>query len=136
MSSRLALVILAVSDLPRSRRFYTEAFHWPVIIDVPVYVEFELPSAMRLGLYDQSAFVRNTAASLAAAAAAGQTSRTELYFFPDDLLQTIETVEKAGGTLLSALANREWGDETAYFADPDGNVLALAREAQPLGRPS
>ena len=27
-------------------------------------------------------------------------------------------------------APRDWGDEAAYFADPDGNVLVVAR---PLG---
>lgn len=130
MSSRLALVILAVSDLARSRRFYVEAFGWPVVVDVPVYVEFELPSATRVGLYDQTAFVRNTSRSLSAAATGGETSRAELYFFPDNLDQTIEKVKRAGGILLSALARREWGDDTAYFADPDGNVLALARVSQ------
>jgi hypothetical protein len=30
-------------------------------------------------------------------------------------------------TLLDPLRRRDWGDEVAYFADPDGNVVALAR---------
>ncbi len=33
----------------------------------------------------------------------------------------------AGARELSPLAPRDWGDEAAYFADPDGNVLAVAR---------
>ena len=28
---------------------------------------------------------------------------------------------------LSPLAPRDWGDEAAYFADPDGVVIAVAR---------
>jgi len=29
--------------------------------------------------------------------------------------------------LLSPLAARPWGHEAAYFADPDGNVVVVAR---------
>jgi len=36
-------------------------------------------------------------------------------------------LEAAGARLLSAAAPRDWGDEAAYFADPDGNVLVVAR---------
>ncbi len=38
-------------------------------------------------------------------------------------------MERAGGRLLSARAARAWGDEAAYFADPEGNVLVVARPA-------
>ncbi len=33
----------------------------------------------------------------------------------------------AGGRLLSALAPRPWGETVAYYADPDGNVIAVAQ---------
>ena len=50
MTARHVLTILAVSDLERSKRFYAEAFGWPRSVQVPVYVEHELPGGMRLGL--------------------------------------------------------------------------------------
>ena len=37
----------------------------------------------------------------------------------------------AGATELSALTARDWGHEVAYFADPDGFVLAVARPMNP-----
>jgi hypothetical protein len=29
--------------------------------------------------------------------------------------------------MLSPLALRDWGDEAAYFSDPDGHVVVVAR---------
>ena len=126
-NSRLALVILAVDDLARARRFYESAFGWLPHVEVPVYAEYVLPAGMRLGLYEAGAFSVNTGRS-SEPNAPGRTTRSELYFFPDDLDAAIAAVLDAGGELLSPLASRSWGDETAYFADPDGNVIALARE--------
>jgi len=44
----------------------------------------------------------------------------------DDLEGTIERLRDAGARPLSPRADRNWGDEAAYFADPDGNVVAVA----------
>ena len=60
MADRLSLVILAVRDLSRATRFYSDVFGWSVAVEVPVYVEFALPDGMRLGLYQRDAFIKNT----------------------------------------------------------------------------
>jgi predicted enzyme related to lactoylglutathione lyase len=51
----------------------------------------------------------------------------ELYFHADDAEAVIDRVVGAGGRVLSPLAARDWGDDAAYFADPDGHVLVVAR---------
>ena len=53
--------------------------------------------------------------------------RDRLYLRVDDLPAAVDALEAAGARLLSAAAPRDWGDEAAYFADPDGNVLVVAR---------
>jgi catechol 2,3-dioxygenase-like lactoylglutathione lyase family enzyme len=125
-AARLGLVILAVSDLPRARAFYRAAFGWPQPVDVPVYAEFTLPAGMRLGLYERRAFGANTGAA-PAETPAGALAPTELYLYPPDLGAALERLAAAGARPLSPLARRAWGDDAAYFADPDGNVLVLAR---------
>jgi catechol 2,3-dioxygenase-like lactoylglutathione lyase family enzyme len=45
----------------------------------------------------------------------------------DDLDETISRLGKAGARPLSGRSERNWGDEAAYFADPDGKVIAVAR---------
>lgn len=127
--AKLALVILAVEDLPRALDFYRRAFDWEQIVDVPVYAEFKLPAGMRLGLYRRGSFGVNTG-RVPVATPAGELAPTELYFYPGDLMAAIQRLEAAGARPLSQLARRDWGDEAAYFADLDGNVLVVARPLQ------
>lgn len=126
MSTRHALTILAVEDLQRALAFYSAAFGWPQVVNVPVYAELALPEGMRLGLYQREGFGRNTGRA-PARLPPGEIAPTELYFYPDDLEEAIQRLLAAGARKLSELAARDWGDEAAYFADPEGNVLVLAR---------
>jgi predicted enzyme related to lactoylglutathione lyase len=129
---RHVLTILAVEDLARAAAFYELAFGWERLVDVPVYVELAVPGGMRLGLYVRGGFAHNTG-HMPALTPAGQIAPTEVYLWADDLDGAIDRITKAGARLLSPRAPRDWGDEAAYFADPDGNVLVLAK---PLPSPS
>ena len=124
--ARLGIVILAVGDLARAADFYRAAFGWPAEVETPVYVEFRLPAGMRLGLYRREAFGRNVGAA-PHERPPGSLAPTELYLFPVDLEFSLERALAAGARLLSPIARRDWGDDVAYVADPDGNVIALAR---------
>jgi predicted GIY-YIG superfamily endonuclease/catechol 2,3-dioxygenase-like lactoylglutathione lyase family enzyme len=126
--ARHVLTILAVSDLARSRRFYEEAFGWPIRVVVPVYVEFGLPGGNGLGLYAREGFARNTGLP-PAIVPAGAITGTELYLHCPDPRTLSTKLEAAGARVLSALAPRDWGDEAVYFADPDGNVIVVACRA-------
>lgn len=123
---RHVLTILAVEELGRAVDFYERGFGWEKAVAVPVYVEFALPGGMRLGLYERTAFGRNTG-EVPHRVPAGALAPTELYFHVDDLPTSLERLRRAGARELSPLATRPWGDEAAYFSDPDGNVLVLAR---------
>jgi catechol 2,3-dioxygenase-like lactoylglutathione lyase family enzyme len=124
--TRHILTILAVQDLDAATRFYRAAFGWSQPVAAPVYSEFELPGGMRLGLYERNAFGRNTG-QVPAPIARGELAPAELYLETDEIEGAIAALLAAGGRELSPLARRDWGDEAAYFADLDGNVLVLAR---------
>jgi len=123
---RHVLTIFAVERLDRAVSFYEAAFDFRARVRAPNYVELEVDGGRGLGLYEKSSFARNTgiAASLPPP---GGISGAELYFHCDDLPSALLKVEKAGARVLSPCAPRPWGDEAAYFADPDGNVLVVAR---------
>jgi predicted enzyme related to lactoylglutathione lyase len=127
-SPDLVLTILAARDLPRMVSFYRAAFGWTQTVDVPVYAELAMPNGQRLGIYAQAGFAANTGVPPAEPAPPGATTRTELYLHSDDVESWITRAEAAGARLLSALAPRPWGDTAAYFADPEGNVVVLAKE--------
>lgn len=126
MRVRHVLTILAVRDLGRAVAFYRGAFGWKQTVDVPVYAELVMDGDMRLGLYESAGFGRNIgrAPSLVPE---GEIGATEIYLHCDDLSAAIERLVGAGARELSSRAPREWGDEAAYFADPDGNVIVVAR---------
>jgi predicted enzyme related to lactoylglutathione lyase len=126
MSCKQILTILAVGELSRAVKFYTQAFDWTQTVDVPVYAEFELPGGMKLGLYERKSFGLNTG-QIPFEIPAGELAGTELYFHSDDLEADINRILQAGARQLAELETKDWGDEAAYFADPDGNVIVLAR---------
>jgi predicted ester cyclase/predicted enzyme related to lactoylglutathione lyase len=131
MLARHALTILAVRDLNASLRFYRDAFWWPAAVATPVYMELALPGGARLGLYEREAFARNT--GLLPSETDGITA-TELYFAVDDPEATVRRLLASGARQLSPLSERPWGDAAAYFADPDGNVVVVARLGVPEPR--
>jgi catechol 2,3-dioxygenase-like lactoylglutathione lyase family enzyme len=133
MTARLGLVILAVDDVPRAAAFYRGAFDWPASVETPVYVELALPAGLRLGLYERRAFARNPGVPPPPPPAG--IAGTELYLYPDDLEPALARIEEAGARLLSPLLPRDWGDEAAYYADPDGHVVVLARPLPPAIAP-
>lgn len=127
MTATPILLILAVEDVARAKAFYVAAFAWPVEVDVPgVYVEMAIPAGLRVGLYERRGFGRNTG-RVPMPIPPGELSPTEVYLRVDDLPDACARLERAGARLLSAAAPRDWGDTAAYYADPDGHVLAVAR---------
>ena len=122
--TRLEIVILAVEDLARATAFYDRAFGWPVLVSAPVYVELDAGGA-HVGLYERTGFGRNVG-EVPPPGPPDTPSRTELYLRVDDLAATIARLEAAGARCTSPRQSRSWGDEAAYFLDPDGNVIAVA----------
>lgn len=126
MLAQYVLTILAVENLPKASEFYEKAFAFMKVVDTPSYVEFSASGGMRLGLYDRAGFALNVNQAPTRAAADSITS-SELYFHIDDLDEAERRFQNAGARLLSARSLRDWGDEATYYADPDGNVLVVAR---------
>ena len=122
------LLILAVRDLASMTTFYLRVLEWSQVVEVPVYTELQSPDGLRLGLYTEGAFGRNLGI---VPEGSPPITRTEIYLQCDDLHAVIARAEAARARLLSPLGPRDWGDEAAYYADPEGNVIVLAR---PLSR--
>jgi catechol 2,3-dioxygenase-like lactoylglutathione lyase family enzyme len=124
---RLALVIVAVEDLPRSLAFYRTVTMWAVPVETPVYAELLSPNGFRLGLYDRRGFGRNI--GRVPEPIAGPVATTELYLYVDDIAASMTRARDAGASLLDDPSDRPWGDHVGYMSDPDGYVVAFARPA-------
>ena len=122
-------VIVAVDDVNRSAAFYQDVFGWPRNdrIDYDEYVELHSPDGT-LGLCERDTYGHLTGAT-PMTPQNGDVSPAYLYVRVADVREAIAKLEEAGARPLSPLAPRSWGEEAAWFADPDGNVVAVA---QPL----
>jgi catechol 2,3-dioxygenase-like lactoylglutathione lyase family enzyme len=119
-------VVLAVTDVERAYAFYRRIFGWESHLEWPgEYTELVLSEDDRLGLYRRDGWAESAGAE--PAELNGRVSPAYLYVRVDDLEGTLERLEGVGARRLSHRQRRGWGDEAAYFADPDGNVFAVAR---------
>jgi catechol 2,3-dioxygenase-like lactoylglutathione lyase family enzyme len=120
-------VIFAVSDVARSKAFYQSVFEWPQNgrIDYDDYVELHAPDGT-LGLCERGTYARLTEAT-PITPGNGDVSPAYLYVRVPDAQATVVKMGAAGARELAPLAGRSWGEEAAWFADPDGNVVAVAQ---------
>lgn len=125
MIARHVLTVLAVDDAHRAAAFYEAAFGWLRTVSVPPYVELTLPGGHRLGLYQRVGFAAQTGV-LPVATPLGGVSPAELYLHVDDLPAACTRLAAAGARQLSPATLRGWGETVAYYADPDGHVVAVA----------
>ncbi len=119
------VTILAVENLERSIAFYTTAFEWSLRIQGRQYAEFELPGGLGLALCTQDGFAKVTGRH--PEFCKGAVSPVQVYLRSDDLPRSVARLHAAGAKPLSKAADRDWGEEAAYFADPDGHVLVVSR---------
>lgn len=120
-------VIFAVSDIGRSVALYEQAFGWPrnERIDNSNYVELHPPGGGTLGLFEESGYAQIVGVE-PADIPDGAVSRAYLYIRVDDVSDAVARLEAAGARRLGEPAPRSWGETAAWFADPDGNVIAVA----------
>lgn len=118
-------IILYVSDQVRSATFYATLLGKAPALDVPGMTEFDL-GGCTLGLMPEAGIARIINGPLPHPARGAGIPRCELYLLVDDLDATMRMATEAGALLVDAAAPRDWGHRVAYFADPDGHVIALA----------
>lgn len=124
--ARLAIVVLAVRDLPSSVAFYEAALGWRRVVDAPSYVELAGEDGAGLGLYEATGYARNLGTSVAVLGE-GPCGPTEIYVRVEDARALDARLETAGARRVSGRRMRDWGEEVAYFVDLDRNVIAVAQ---------
>ena len=94
-------------DLPRIKKFYTDAFNWKFTDYGPEYTAFE-------GEYLDGGFTLGKPAK----------GSMLVILYSEDLEQTEKKVEAAGGKIVKDIFSFP-GGRRFHFADPDGNELAV-----------
>ena len=123
---RLAMTILYVRDQAQSTTFYKKVFGIDPVLEVPGMTQFTLENGASIGLMPEKGIKSLLGGGLPDPAPGNGIPRAEIYLlvFEPEIFHT--RVLAAGGTEVSPLEARPWGDKVAYSLDPDGHVLAFA----------
>lgn len=122
---RIALITVLTDDVAAMRAFYEDVLGFDVKTDMDQYVEF-FSEGVRFSICARTIMSEATEHADYAASPIGQ--RLELAFpcaSPEDVDVSYRTIVAAGATPVKAPANMPWGQRTAFFADPEGNIHEL-----------
>lgn len=125
MQGRIALISLLTDDVPRLVAFYRDVLGFAVENPMDDYTEF-VSEGVRFAVCNRKELVNATHHPRFSEPARGQSFELA---FP---LPTREEVDRAyaeitanGATPVQPPATMPWGQRTAFFADPDGNIHEL-----------
>lgn len=126
---KLAYVRLLIRDFDACVAFYRDTLDFPVSIlaEDAKFAEFDTGETA-LELYDRSAMAEVVGTGLVQG---GETDRTLLTLQVEDVDETYELLKGKGVKFEEPPGDREsWGARTAYFRDPDGNLIELFQHKQ------
>ena len=129
MEQRLSIVTVGVSDLERSKRFYSEVLGWKPV-DGDNEIAFYNVGSVWLALYPNVALAQDV--NPAIDAAGNQSGGYRGFTLAQNLGSRAEvdalfvSLSSAGVTILKEPCEVFWGGYSGYFADPDGNPWEVA----------
>lgn len=124
MKPRISMVSLAVADLEKSIKFYSEGLSLPKINSPPGVAFFNLNGTW-LGLSERNALAEDATVSPVGSGYNGF-NLCHNVISEEAVNQTIEEALLAGATLVKPPQKASWGGYHSYFKDPDGHLWEIA----------
>lgn len=125
MRGRVALITVLANDVPELTRFYRDVLGFRVQDDMGEYVEF-VSEGVRFAICARSILHQATDHTSYQEPAGGQAF--ELAFpldSPADVDRVYQAIVAQGAEPIKPPADMPWGQRTAFFADPEGNIHEL-----------
>jgi catechol 2,3-dioxygenase-like lactoylglutathione lyase family enzyme len=125
MLGRIDLITLVTSHLPEMTSFYRDVLGFATIQDSDNYVEF-VNDGVRFSLTTPEVMAQATGHASFARPRQGQA--VELAFrvaTPGEVDTAYAAVVARGAQPVTPPADMPWGQRTAFFADPEGNIHEL-----------
>jgi len=127
MDPRLHFITLSTPDLEAARAFYRDGLGWEPLMDVADEILFfQVAPGLVLGLFDARTFTQDLAQGDAPAALSGVTLSHNVGS-PDDVRSVVQSMTAAGGQVLKAPQQGEFGGIFhAHVQDPNGVIWEIA----------
>jgi len=123
MEQRISLITLGVTDLPRSKRFYTD-LGWEEGPGTDDDVVFFQTGSMVVGLWNKEKLAHDSAVEVGTGW--GGTTLAQNLRSTDEVDAVIEQARAAGATIGREPDETFWGGYSAVFIDPDGHPWEIA----------
>ncbi|MEV0582584.1 VOC family protein [Nonomuraea sp. NPDC050310] len=134
MKAHVSSILLAVDDMERAKRFYTEGLGWKVKNDYGISVFFESDGASPVGFYGREGLAAQVGLSPEGSGFSGLVL-TYVVRSEGRVDEIMDEAEKAGATILKPAGALPWGGYGGVFADPDGYVWSLGYSDQGEDQP-
>lgn len=122
MKSRIALMTILATDVSKMKQFYRDVLGFTIQSEVDGYVEFA-NDGVRFSICHRQVMVDITGDESFKEEPKGQ--KFELAFPCDSVAEveeTYHTIVSKGAVPIKEPATMPWGQTTAFFADPEGNI--------------
>lgn len=123
-SKTVGCLTLFVDDLPLARSFYADVFGKPLVFEDPRCAIFDFGNTL-INLLEAPAAVGLIAPAPVGGPATD--ARFQLTMWVDDVDEACAELGGRGVSLLNGPMDRVWGQRTAAFRDPAGNIWEVAR---------
>ena len=131
MDQRISFVTLAVRDVAAARAFYVDGLGWQAAYDGDDVVMVMVGPHLVLSLWDRDDFVAEVGPLSDGPAPITLAHNVADRAAVDTVLAEMVA---AGGTTLGEAAERAWGGDTGYVADPEGYRWEIAWNPGPIGQ--
>lgn len=112
MGIRLSHLFLYVSDLERSRRFYTEVLGLKVLLEENGYVRVGVPDGVHIGMEVGKPWQIGA-------------HGIEINLQVEDVDEWTQRLKQSGVRFEQEPSDMPWGARHAFFQDPDGYRLSI-----------
>ncbi len=123
MRSYISFLTLGVSDIERSKRFYSGVLGWKPFQDNGGIVMYKLNGTV-LSLYGQHELMVDAQAKDDGKGA--RFTLAQCLRSPEEVDALFADLKKQGVTITKEPAKVFWGGYSGYFADPDGHLWEIA----------
>ncbi len=122
MKPQINMIGIITNQLPEMTKFYRDIMGFTIKLELENYIEFDSPG-VRFALSSGEVMKQATGKLDYTAPKSGHSF--ELAFIvetPEEVDSQFNDLLAKGATHIKAPADMPWGQRTAFFSDPDGNI--------------
>jgi uncharacterized glyoxalase superfamily protein PhnB len=126
MNLQINAITLAVKDLNRAKKFYSEGLGCTIDQDHPGFVSLKVgDSSVSLGLYTRDALAADAGVTADGSGFSGVVFN-HIVESEARVTEMMAVAQRAGATIINPAQKAKWGGYFGHFSDPDGHIWKVS----------